>query len=349
MPVRIRVLNQKLYYISGSQSSLALFRASRDTTTTKASTLIVENAFGSPPSVRPALQRDNTGLSTQPLEGSNPIDPQDRIFYLNHKTVHTYLSGNGLIDLASRFMTSLEGELLNLDIGDEWIDVPDLYSIIQNSVFRASTTGFYGPHMLGLNPDLVADFWYFDTCLPGLFKNLPRWMIPKSFKIRDKLKNCFLKWQKHANQHYDWNNPEVAKLEWEEYFGAKIVREHQRNWGGVKGMTDEGMAASNLGFLWGANANVIPIIGWCIFDILLRPEILAQVHNEIGTTLDTSNKDHIAIDMPKILANPLLQSIYSEELRLRNGVTIHRVPIVSNFKIGPWKLPKDSMIILSGT
>jgi hypothetical protein len=244
-------------------------------------------------------------------------------------------------------MALLETELLNLNIGDEWTDIPDLYSVIQNSVFKASTTAICGPHLFNLNPDLVTDFWYFDNCLPGLFKNLPRWMIPKSFKIRDKLKNSILKWHNHANKHYDWNDPEAAKLEWEEYFGARIMRERQKDWSGINGMTEEAKAASDLGMVWGANANIIPTIGWCILDTLFRPDLLAQVRDEIGTTLNTSNKDHVALDMPKILANPLLQSIFCEELRLRSSVMIQRVPVVSNLKIGSWKFPRDRMVIAS--
>lgn len=53
------------------------------------------------------------------------------------------------------------------------------------------------------------------------------------------------------------------------------------------------------------------------------------------------------LNMPKLLTNPLLQSIYSEELRLRNGVIIQRVPVVNNFKIGSWKFPKGNMILAS--
>ncbi len=51
--------------------------------------------------------------------------------------------------------------------------------------------------------------------------------------------------------------------------------------------------------------------------------------------------------MSKLLTQPLLQSIYTEELRLRTGVIIQRVPIIDNFKIGPWRFPKNQMIVTS--
>lgn len=55
--------------------------------------------------------------------------------------------------------------------------------------------------------------------------------------------------------------------------------------------------------------------------------------------MDFSSKA-AGLDMSRILANPLLQSTYSEELRLRNGVIIQRVPAVDTSTIGPWKFSK---------
>jgi cytochrome P450 len=91
----------------------------------------------------------------------------------------------------------------------------------------------------------------------------------------------------------------------------------------------------------------VPIIGWEILDTLFRPEVLKQVQTEIKDCSDHVKKGVNALDMPKLLLSPLLQSIYCEELRLRNGVIIQRVPVVDNFKIGPWKFPKGQMIIAS--
>lgn len=84
-----------------------------------------------------------------------------------------------------------------------------------------------------------------------------------------------------------------------------------------------------------------------MIDTLVRPELLSQAREEILSLSDSSAKGLDRINMPKLLASPLLQSVYSEELRLRNGVMIQRVPVVDNFKIGNWKLPKGDMIIAS--
>lgn len=68
------MLNQKIYLISGAENVLALFRASRDMTTTLTTILVLENSFGTPASLRHIFTRDNTGVYLQPLEGSNPLE-----------------------------------------------------------------------------------------------------------------------------------------------------------------------------------------------------------------------------------------------------------------------------------
>jgi hypothetical protein len=253
IPVRIRILNQKVYYVSGAENVLSMFRGSRDLTTVPSSILVLENAFGSPAEARKIFSRDNTGIFTQPLEGSNPLEPHNRIFHLVHKTLHNNLSGSGLADLASRYMTYLEIELSKLDVGyDEWADVPDFYALLQRAVFEASTTAVCGPHLSRLNPDFTADFWEFDAhAMTGLFKNLPRWLIPKSFAIRDKLKASIAKWHKFAHEKFDWSDEELAKEEWEEFYGSKLMRDRQKDYRGVEGMDDEARAANDLGMIWG--------------------------------------------------------------------------------------------------
>ncbi|PVH80017.1 cytochrome P450 [Cadophora sp. DSE1049] len=349
IPVRIRVLNRKLHFISGSESVLAIFKGSRDLTTAPASILVLENAFGSPASTRHVFERDNTGVFTQPLEGSNNLEPHNRVFAITHRSLHGHLQGTGLKELATRFMYFLEAELSALDIShDEWTAVPDFYDLLKKSVFKASTIALCGPTLFELNPELTDDFWEFDTHIAKLFKNLPRWLIPRSFAVRDKLKASISKWHVYAGERFDHGDEALQNLEWEELFGTRLMRTRQTDFASIDGYNEEAIAASDLGMIWGANANIVPMIGWSMIDTLIRPELLTQVREEISSIAGASAKGaNIGVHMPKLLANPLLQSIYSEELRLRNGVIIQRVPVVDNFKIGNWKFPKGDMIVTS--
>lgn len=132
------------------------------------------------------------------------------------------MSGTGLADLGSRFMTFLEIELNALDIGEEWSQIDDLYALVQNVAFRASVTAIFGPHLLRLNPTFVEDYWKYEEGVPQLFQDLPRWMISKTYAVRDKLIGGLSKWHSHANEHFDWENEDIAKQEWEEFYGSKL-------------------------------------------------------------------------------------------------------------------------------
>lgn len=96
-----------------------------------------------------------------------------------------------------------------------------------------------------------------------------------------------------------------------------------------------------------ANSNSVPAIGWCILDIVSRPKLLSKVRDEISSIAKLHPTGDFEQKMPDLLSNLLLQSIYCEELRLRNAAAIQRSTVNSNFKLGPWKFPKDAMILAS--
>jgi len=84
-----------------------------------------------------------------------------------------------------------------------------------------------------------------------------------------------------------------------------------------------------------------------MLDILCRPDVEARVRTEIASTSDPSHPEPLKVDMPKLLSNALLQSIYSEELRLRNAVMIQRTTLADTVMIGDYRFPKGDMIIAS--
>ncbi|KAM3066348.1 hypothetical protein ACMFMG_003143 [Clarireedia jacksonii] len=348
VPVRIRVANRQYFFVSGAQSMLRLFRTSRELSTGPASVTIMENVFGSPPETASILINDNTGCSVQPLEGSNPLPQDQRYFHIIHNTIHTNLMGTGLTDLASRYLENLEKELNELSgKSEEWIEIPDLYTLIQNVIFRASTIAMCGPHLFELNPTFTDDFWEFDIKVGGLIKGLPRFLIPSSYRIRDKLIEEIMDWHRFAEAHIDRTDEELEKKLWEPYYGAKLVRDRARELSQIRGYNDRARAANDLGLIWGANANIVPIVGWFLLDTISRPEVLSRVRSELSNIAKLHPTSSTSEHMPEVLSNPLLQSIYCEELRLRSGSTIQRSPISSNYKLGPWKFPKDDMIIAS--
>lgn len=253
VPVSFRILNRKLHLISGRENTLALFKYSRDTTTAPSTIIVIENLFGSPASKRYIYEQDDTGVQAEPLLGSRPLATHNRIYYGTHKNLHANLAGPGLAHLAENFVKNLSAEVeQDKSVGfDEWVDIPDLYSFIRDKVFKASTSALCGPHIFRLNPTLTADFWKFDSYAPKLFKALPRWMIPEAYSVRDSLHTQVKKWHKFANEHIDVNSNELADVQFEEYFGAKVMRERQQLFRRIDDFGEDATAAGDLGMLWG--------------------------------------------------------------------------------------------------
>ncbi|PMD32989.1 cytochrome P450 [Hyaloscypha variabilis F] len=333
----------------GADNVLALFKASRKVTTLDQTLIAMHNAFGSPESSREANSRDNTGVLAQPLPGSNDIGAHNRLFHIMHKTSNDNLTGSALAELASIFISNLAAELNTLDIGEEeWTDVSDFYAVVQKIVFNASTKALFGTYIFEIHPEITTEFW-------------------DAIRGRDRILGTLKQWHVAAHEHCDLNIEENQKAEREPYFGSKLVRDRLRGFSKIDGYEATALAAADLGLLWAsvvpspqsrkriltvtvfrANANIVPIVGCTLLDTLARPSLLASVRSEIqacyspSTSTSTSN-----LDMPTLLANPLLQSIYSEELRLRGATSLSRAP-THDLKIGDYIFPKDKVILVSG-
>lgn len=89
------------------------------------------------------------------------------------------------------------------------------------------------------------------------------------------------------------------------------------------------------------------MIAWEIIDTFTRPDVLAKARAEVAKVMDRNTEYPMGLDATKLFSLPLLQSIYSEELRIRNGVMIQRVPLIDNFSMNGFRFPKDQMIVAS--
>lgn len=208
----------------------------------------MENAFGAPRSGRSLYERDNTGVFGTPVEGSNEVEQKDRYWHIGHKLLHAGLQGPALDGLSKRFLKNLESELEAQGRDGEWIEFEDFYQVVRQAGFKASTTTLCGPHIFKLTPDFGKLFWDFDFHITKLFKGIPRWLAPNSYHARDRYVAAVKKWNTFALE----NAPsDLGNLEWEEFHGAKLMRDRAIEIGGIKGMTSDGMASENAGMLWG--------------------------------------------------------------------------------------------------
>ncbi|CAG8971962.1 hypothetical protein HYALB_00003298 [Hymenoscyphus albidus] len=339
IPLRIKLGSRNLIYISSPSAILALFRHSKDLTTIPSIVRLLQNTFGAPKSIRMILERDNTGLSQTPIDGSNPLAEKDRYWYNMHRVLHTNLQGTSLEELSSRFIKNLEGELEKLCDGLEgnWFDFPDFSELVRRVCFKASVVALCGPHIFDLLPNFADLFWDFDANIIDLSNGKPRWLIPNGYRARDRYLAAVKKWNLFAKE----NARDCGDAEWDEFYGSKVMRERAQVLGKIEGFSADMLASQTSAMIWGASGNIIPAISWCLIETLTRPSLLTSVLQEI-----TPSSAADILNISSLLSSPLLQSLFSEVLRLRTSVTVQRTPR-SDFQLGSYKIPKGSVMFSS--
>lgn len=109
---------------------------------------------------------------------------------------------------------------------------------------------------------------------------------------------------------------------WEPLLGSRLNRARQLNYKHRKLNTHSG-AALDLGITFAISSNAIPATGWMLMHILdpnadrtLLPRVMSELRN--------AQKADGSLDVPILISQPLLQSIWTETLRLYTDVLVTR-------------------------
>ncbi|KAI1382460.1 cytochrome P450 [Hypoxylon crocopeplum] len=342
VPVRISLPGFSSYVVSGPEAVTAFFKNTRDLSTTSRGITIIQNAFGCPRHLAHHFQ-----------PRYSPEGIPDEIEQAIHRGVQTGLSGPQLEVLATRFQINLTERIAASrdEIGNDWVEIPDLCDFVQKYVIESAICTFFGPFMVSLNPNIVDDFLEFNSYIRLLFMGMPRWLIPKAYKARQRMVENIQRWQKHARDHCEPAN--IEDVDWEPYYGSKFIRERQSLLT-KRGILDEmARAAENFANLWAANSNAVPAAIWFLIetirDIPLKNEIFQRVSSTLLTPgTDISHGDsHMEFDTEKLCSDPLLQSVYAETLRLRVAALIVREAAQRDFSFCGWHIKKNEVLTVS--
>jgi hypothetical protein len=250
-PVQLRLLNRRLTIMNGPSNITKLFKGSRVLSSERWLVQALVNAFGIEKADAPFYLADNTGIGSQPQANSNPIPHEHRVFHHVYQGVHDGLSGERLEEMQRQLIRNLSAQLAAADIGhDTWTEVPDLYgSFFRKICFTAAITSLCGPRIFEAAPSLEPDFWDFDAHLPNLFKEIPQWLVPASYRARNKMIENIKRWHELANQGYDITQSDTEQRNWEENFGSKLMRTRQAFYLKMP-LSKHSIAADDLGLLW---------------------------------------------------------------------------------------------------
>ena len=248
-PVRIRLGPVKMYFVVGADHLAALFKASKGMSTKAGVLKALENMFGTPSDVIPFYAADDSGVNSIPAPGSR-VKPEHRLNYFQVRAAHKHLAGSGMVKMTERFLSVLERRIEESHVGRDWIDMPDLYTFLQYEVFNAAVEALCGKYLLTQYPGFVDDFWEFDRSVPMLFKGLPRWLIPRPYRVRQRILDAIKSWHKLAREHSDSTKINAEDDEWDPYWGAKLMRARANYTKSMPFMNEDALAAEDLGLIF---------------------------------------------------------------------------------------------------
>jgi len=143
-------------------------------------------------------------------------------------------------------------------------------------------------------------------------------------------------------KNFDWDGPEV-EAQWEPHFGTRITRELTK-WLSDAGFRRKSIAGALGTLVFAQNSNTIPIVTWILMELNKDPELLRAVREEVASAFVTDSvTGERTLDVQKVVMLPLLQSLFTEVLRLRVSMIIMRV-VEEPMSIGGVDIAKGSLI-----
>ena len=252
--------------------------------------------------------------------GVTPVAQQE---HMNHKYL---LERKGVNELTAEFTRVLVDEVASelKGTGGEGGDREvGLYAWLQDRMFNASTTAFMGSRLLETYPYFRKDFFDFDRYMLTMFFGLPKWLKPTAYNIRENVLSGLVEWQQKMQEecNSDPTDPD-GEVDWEPVFGSRANRAKQRYYAS-RGMSNRSRAALDLGFLFGLSSNAIPATGWMLLHIL-DPKGDKSLLDRVMQELESIQRDDGTLDIPKLVALPLLHSVFHEVLRLYVDLLVTR-------------------------
>ena len=347
VPVRFRGMFTELAFVSGPKNVALIFRRSKDFAAKASVVIAMDRLFGSPQRTVRFYDDDNSGMEMVPHSYSN-VREEDRIHHIVHVQVIKYLSGNGLKPMTQRFMENMGRQIFTSGVGSEWLEMDDLFGFCQVKLLEASLDAMFGPYLTALNPNFVDDYWKFDQSTAYLLKGFPKWIVPQSWKARQRCLDSLKKYNAYANKLHDGDGrKDYEGLD--PFFGTEFIRQRKEAMSKMGTFDEDAIAAEDLAIMWATNSNSIPAAFWFLYEIFSDPVLLSRVREEVDECiLPSSDPDAPPqFDLTALGNSPLLQSCYAETLRLRTAILVTRVPERDDFKLGDYVFPKNNLIMVA--
>ncbi|KAL4971840.1 cytochrome P450 [Aspergillus desertorum] len=319
--VKFRLGPKKIYMISGEQNIQAINKPSHSISPDVFFLEVMTNVWGARKDEVTKFANDKSGRSKNPVPGHGVKPGQPRLWHGQHHVYSEYLQrADHANALSDKYYELFSDRLKKQPLG-EWQEVR-LSEFFESEMAEAALVALMGSRIVKLNPGFWPAMWEFARLAPRLMWGLPRWVNPKPWEIREQFHGMCRRYLDSAEKEFDWNGPD-ADSEWEPHYGSRMARE-LIGWAknNLSPETTAGMVAT---FIFGTNANSVPLSTWAMMELIADPELYKAVHEECmaASTVDPATGERI-FNPQKLLGMPLLQSVYIETLRLHVSINVTR-------------------------
>ncbi|KAL8707942.1 MAG: hypothetical protein Q9220_007085 [cf. Caloplaca sp. 1 TL-2023] len=353
IPLRLSLFTEEVLFVTGADNLKLVWKNSQWLTAKAGHMIGLSTILGTPAKSLEFYKADNSGIGKTPIPHSH-VAPEHRVWHLTHQPITDCLSGQNLDAFTESFQAALSQRIEDSSIGDEWVEMPDLYHFIYTEVIHVQLELLCGSFFLEQNPNFAEDFKRFNEAMAYLKKGLPGWMTPQSVKARNVCLDSVKKWHKALIEHDPDRLVDTGERQ-HPRFGNEIMRSRRLIMAKMDAMDEETAASADLGMLWALNANPVTASFWVLLEFIRDPSLHTHIHHAIRSATSpspspstpTKHESTPYISTSTLLTSPLLQSIYAETLRLRVSVMIVQSAEFSDFKFKEWVFPKDKLILIS--
>jgi hypothetical protein len=247
-PYGVSLPTGALYFLQGAENIVCLWKKSTLVPGTKIHLFFLKNLFGMPAKAIDVYAMDNSGIKAQPLPGSR-VASHNRIHHLTHMSMLKFMGGSGLSGWYGRWATSFLQYLQVLDIGEDWVEVPDLMKFFEEEFGSAVLESMCGPLPRRINPNFMQDLKKYHYDQPTRLKCPPEWLIPRAFETRRKVLQTIKDWHTTARAHFSKTG--VGRgADSDPYWGSEFMRSRQEVFDGIEDFDYDAYASSDLGLIW---------------------------------------------------------------------------------------------------
>ncbi|KAK3324364.1 cytochrome P450 [Cercophora scortea] len=321
--VQFRLGPRRVYLLKGLQNIQLMLGQSNDIVSEPFMIMIFQNMWNFTPEDLAKFAGDKSGRLQQPAAGSEAVPDHQRYWHSMHHIYSEYMTKARYSSrMADKYAEFFSTQLTAHSTVDEWTSV-SLFGFIKQNMAYSAVAALLGPHILELNPGYVDKSWAFDDIVMYILYGPPKWMNRRPWAVRDEFHAATGRYLEAAWANFDWDGPEAAS-DWEEHFGSRFARELAR-WVRDDGFSKQSAQGIMSLIVFALNANTIPITTWALYELIKDPALFQEVKTEVlqAYTVDAATGER-RIDVQKLGTLPLLQSVYTETLRIHMSLNLTR-------------------------